>query len=108
MARSLEIDPARTRGTAMLRELLRTMRPKEWIKNIFVFAAIAFARNTITGTPLWQEGYYEHVLREDGDPRQVARYILENPIRAGLVANPLDYPYIGSDRWTIRGLVDSV
>src|SRR5215213_4809274 len=56
MARSLEIDPARTRGAAMLRELLRTMRPKEWIKNVFVFAAIAFARNPpITGTPLWQE-----------------------------------------------------
>jgi REP element-mobilizing transposase RayT len=57
---------------------------------------------------LWQEGYYEHVLRADEDARQVARYILENPIRAGLVANPLDYPYIGSDRWTIRELVDSV
>lgn len=55
MARSLEIDPARTRGAAMIRELLRTMRPKEWIKNVFVFAAIAFARDANTGTPLWQE-----------------------------------------------------
>jgi len=55
MARSLEIDPARTRGAAMMRELLRTMRPKEWIKNVFVFAAIAFARDPITGTPLWQQ-----------------------------------------------------
>src|SRR3954464_2487844 len=55
MARSLEIDPVRTRGAAMVRELLRTMRPKEWIKNVFVFAAIAFARNPQTGTPLWQE-----------------------------------------------------
>src|SRR3954449_2239647 len=55
MARSLEIDPVRTRGAAMVRELLRTMRPKEWIKNVFVFAAIAFARNPDTGMPLWQE-----------------------------------------------------
>jgi 4-hydroxybenzoate polyprenyltransferase len=54
MARSIEIDPARTRGAAMMRELLRAMRPKEWIKNVFVFAAIAFARDPITGTPLWQ------------------------------------------------------
>ena len=45
MARSLEIDSSRARGAAMMRELLRAMRPKEWIKNVFVFAAIAFARN---------------------------------------------------------------
>jgi 4-hydroxybenzoate polyprenyltransferase len=39
----------------MMRELLRGMRPKEWIKNIFVFAAIAFARDPVNGVPLWQE-----------------------------------------------------
>lgn len=38
----------------MILELLRAMRPKEWIKNIFVFAAIAFARSPDTGAPLWQ------------------------------------------------------
>src|SRR5512144_162657 len=55
MARSLEINSNRTRGAAMMRELLRAMRPKEWIKNVFVFAAVAFARDPISGTPLWQE-----------------------------------------------------
>jgi 4-hydroxybenzoate polyprenyltransferase len=39
----------------MMRELLREMRPKEWIKNIFIFAAIAFARDQQNGVPLWQE-----------------------------------------------------
>ncbi|HJZ47068.1 MAG TPA: decaprenyl-phosphate phosphoribosyltransferase [Roseiflexaceae bacterium] len=51
----MEIDPTRTRGAAMMRELLRAMRPKEWIKNVFIFAAIAFARDPISGTPLWQD-----------------------------------------------------
>ena len=55
MAHSLEIEKSRARGAAVMIELLRAMRPKEWIKNIFVFAAIAFAKDTITGTPLWQE-----------------------------------------------------
>jgi 4-hydroxybenzoate polyprenyltransferase len=55
MARPLELEERRAQGGAALVELLREMRPKEWIKNIFIFAAIAFARNPTTGAPLWQD-----------------------------------------------------
>jgi REP element-mobilizing transposase RayT len=58
--------------------------------------------------PLWQEGYHDHVLRHEEDAKQVARYILNNPARAGLVSTPRDYPYIGSDAWTLEELLDSV
>ena len=55
MARPLELEDRRARGAGVLVELLRAMRPKEWIKNIFVFAAIAFARDPQNEMPLWQE-----------------------------------------------------
>lgn len=45
---------------------------------------------------LWQKGYYEQVLRDDEATLTVARYILANPVRAGLVEEPGDYPFAGS------------
>ena len=56
--------------------------------------------------PLWQKGYYEHVLREDEDAREIARYIVANPVRAGLVESPDQYPHVGSDTWSIRELME--
>jgi hypothetical protein len=58
--------------------------------------------------PLWQEGYYEHVLRDDQETKQIARYIINNPVRAGLVRSPLEYPLVGSDIWKLEELIDSL
>ena len=44
------------------------------------------------GSRLWQAGYFERVLRDRDDPSSIARYIIENPTRAGL---PADYPHVG-------------
>src|SRR6476646_9945579 len=59
-------------------------------------------------TMLWQRSYFEHVLRDDEDTIAVARYILENPVRAGLVTQIEDYPYLGSMTASIRDLLYSV
>jgi REP-associated tyrosine transposase len=48
------------------------------------------------GRRLWQEGYYDRVLRDDDDSAAVIRYIVNNPIRGGLVVSPVEYPYWGS------------
>lgn len=69
-------------------------------------SGVVYASDHYTG--LWQEGYYERVLRQTDDAMSVARYILENPVRAGLVRNAQDYPFLGSDRWTIEQLIDSL
>ena len=49
-----------------------------------------------TGAILWQRSYYDHILRRDEDSLAVARYILNNPVRRGLVEGITDYPYSGS------------
>jgi len=43
--------------------------------------------------PLWQRGFYDHVLRFDEDPERIAEYIVMNPVRAGLVNDPADYAF---------------
>jgi len=55
---------------------------------------------------LWQKGYFEHVLRDDEVSRTVAKYIFENPVRAGLVKEPLDYLFSGSLVYNSEQLVD--
>jgi putative transposase len=56
--------------------------------------------------PLWQIGYWERVLREEDDTRAVVGYLLENPVRAGLVARAIDYPFSGSARFTREELAE--
>ena len=45
------------------------------------------------GKPIWQAGYYDHAIRKDEDIVNIARYIIANPLRAGLVKRVGDYPH---------------
>ncbi len=45
-----------------------------------------------TGQPLWQPGYFDRALRGEDDLVEVARYIVANPLRAGLCRHLGDYP----------------
>ena len=42
---------------------------------------------------LWQKAFYDHAVRKDEDVRGIARYIVANPLRSGLVKNIGDYPH---------------
>jgi REP element-mobilizing transposase RayT len=57
---------------------------------------------------LWQDGYYDHVLRNNETTVKVARYIVENPVRAGLVTSVKEYPFIGSAKYTRDELIEWV
>ena len=42
---------------------------------------------------LWQPAFYDRALRRDENRIAAARYIVANPLRAGLVAHLGDYPH---------------
>ena len=42
---------------------------------------------------LWARAYHEHLLRGDDDVKGAARYLVANPVRAGLVKRVGDYPF---------------
>ncbi|MDP3454762.1 transposase [Methyloversatilis sp.] len=45
------------------------------------------------GHRVWQRGFHDHALRADEDIAHVARYLIANPLRAGLVQRVADYPH---------------
>ena len=49
--------------------------------------------NNRTGSRVWQPGFHDYALRKDKELKDVARYIVANPLRAGLVNNIGEYPF---------------
>jgi putative transposase len=60
------------------------------------------------GCRLWQRYGYEHVLRNEEAAVSVARYILENPLRARLAEKVDEYPFSGSAVYTIEQIIEAV
>jgi len=52
------------------------------------------ALNKITGGSgrIWQLGYHDMAVRYEDQLKDFARYIVANPLRAGLVSSIRDYP----------------
>jgi REP element-mobilizing transposase RayT len=44
---------------------------------------------------LWQNGMFDHVIRNDSDLHENLHYIAMNPVREGYVSHPQFYPYTG-------------
>ena len=60
------------------------------------------------GERLWQWYGFERTLRDDEATVSVARYIFENPLKAGLVERIADYPFLGSNAYTIDQILEAV
>ena len=49
----------------------------------------------------WQTDYHDRIIRDHAEWCHKVRYILNNPVRAGLVNSFEDYPFLGSQKFAI-------
>jgi REP element-mobilizing transposase RayT len=47
----------------------------------------------LLGGRIWQRGFHDHALRAEENLANTARYLVANPLRAGLCNKIGDYPY---------------
>jgi putative transposase len=54
---------------------------------------------------LWGRYGHDRVIRSDLELALTVRYIVANPVRAGLVEHPRDYAFLGSAEYTVEELL---
>jgi len=75
-----------------LMQLKKEADLSEVVKNLKSLSALAINRYLDRKGSVWQSGYYDHALRKEEDIQGVARYIVANPLRAGIVQHIGQYP----------------
>ena len=73
-------------------KLENTLSLSGLIKRLKARSAIDINRYQGNIGSVWQRGFYDHAVRKEENIRQVARYIIANPLREGLVESIGDYP----------------
>jgi len=56
-------------------------------------------------THSWQSDYHDHIIRKSDDWRRHVFYVYMNPVRAGLVSRPADYPFTGAIGFDLQDLL---
>jgi len=57
---------------------------------------------------LWQANFFDRTIRRSDDLRAIIAYMLNNPVRKGLVDDLRHYPYWGSQIYTREQLLEFV
>ena len=55
----------------------------------------------------WQKDFYDHIVRDEDETGRHIRYILNNPVKQGLVRHWKDYPFMGSTLLDLGALLRS-
>ena len=56
-------------------------------------SAIRKSSRAEAGQTLWMDGFYDRAIRREDDLVSVARYVVANPLRSGIVGRLGDYPF---------------
>ncbi len=51
-----------------------------------------------TGQPFWQDESYDRLVRDDNEFDRIKHYIENNPVKAGPISLPEDYPWSSARR----------
>ena len=70
------------------------VRLSEWIRSL-KNSISKVLRAEDEPSPHWQKGFFDHIMRGSESCSQKWDYVRANPIRAGLVERPEDWPYAG-------------
>ncbi|MCP4592842.1 MAG: hypothetical protein GY842_19070 [bacterium] len=65
---------------------------RDWLQAFKSYTA-HWAKSRLGSTPLWQRSSFDHVCRNGETAEVVLNYILNNPLRAGLVERAGDWPW---------------
>lgn len=65
----------------------------EVIKALKARSALHLNQYRNTQGAVWQKAYHDRALRQEEDLQDVSRYVIANPVRAGLVQSVRDYPH---------------
>ena len=72
----------------------RELTVVRWMKSLKNTLSKALRAQDVPA-PHWQKGFFDHVLRHGESYSQKWNYVRANPVRAGLVSHPEDWPYLG-------------
>jgi REP element-mobilizing transposase RayT len=61
------------------------------IQNVKAFSARRINELLGSNNTIWQPAFYDRAIRRDEDLESVARYIVANPLRAGIVRSVREY-----------------
>lgn len=67
---------------------------RDWVRDFKKYTT-RISKEDMHVNKLWQRGYYEHIVRKNEDLLEMAKYIVNNPLRKGLVSKSEDYRWQG-------------